>query len=118
MSEVPLSAVQDFVRQLDLDPNHVTELHITASSIRVTRVIPFGPVEVDVKADTLAIFQTGEIQALLDELRVAREQIAKVQMVARHANEMTGAAMDPAWVLDSLSSAKWAAVAQEWTPHV
>ena len=56
---------------------------------------------------------------IVTELRAAREQIARVQMVARHANEMTGTALDPAWVLDALSSAKWAAVAQEWNPdHV
>lgn len=119
MSEVPLSAVHGFIRELGLNPGQVTELHITRGSVRVVRLIPLGPVELDVKGGTLATFQTGEIQALLDELRVAREQIARVQMVARHANEMTGAAMDPTWVLDALSSAKWAAVAQEWTPdHV
>lgn len=118
MPEVPLSVVHGFIHDLGLNPVQVTELHVTRESVRVTRVMPLGPVEVDVKADTRVTFQTGEIQALLDELRVAREQIAKVQMVARHANEMTGAAMDPAWVLDALSSAKWAAVAQEWNRDV
>lgn len=119
MSEIPLSAVHTFIRELGLNPGQVTELHVTHGSVRVVRLIPLGPVEVDVKGEPRVTFQTGEIQALLDELRVAREQIAKIQMVARHANEMTGAAMDPTWVLDALSSAKWAAVAREWTPdHV
>ena len=118
MSEVPLSAVHGFIRELGLNPGQVTELHITRESVRVTRMMPLGPVEVDIKGATRVTFQTGEIQALLNELRVAREQIARVQTVARHANEMTGAAMDPVWVLDALSSAKWAAVAQEWNPDV
>lgn len=102
MHEVPLSVVATFIRDLGLNPGQVTELHVTHGSVRVTRLIPLGPVEV----------------ALLDELRVAREQIARVQMVARHANEMTGAAMDPTWVLDALNSSKWAAIAREWGTDV
>ena len=48
MPEIRRSAVIGFIRDLGLNPDEVTELHITPSSVRVTRLMPLGPVEVHV----------------------------------------------------------------------
>lgn len=48
MSRVSLARVQEFVKDLGLDPATVTELHITSSYVRVIRILNFDAVEVDI----------------------------------------------------------------------
>ena len=52
---VDRSAVLDFIRSLGLTPAEVTKLTVTAHSVTVERLIPLGPLEVDITDDCPAV---------------------------------------------------------------